>query len=126
MIKAQINIVTDSGGGFTSTVANSPQVALGPHAPFLLYSVQWIDGTLDDGVDAVLSITPPNGASRTLATLTNANDDEWYRPWGIVHDNTGTATTFYTPQVVEGTLKLVVTSGGNVKSGTCICYLVEM
>lgn len=92
----------------------------------LLYAVEWKDGDFADGVDAVLSVTKTASAvDQTLLTLTNANDDDWYYPQELVHDNTGTETAYYTYPVVAGTLKLTITSGGNAKTGGCICYVLE-
>ena len=95
-----------------------------------LVAVEWIDGDLADGVDAVLScVRNDNAADVTLLTLTDANSDAWYYPAAAVHDNVGTAVTFdgtneiYTRQVVNGQLKLVVSSGGDTKSGGCIVYV---
>ena len=112
---------TDSGGDLTVT-ADIPVIGE-------LAAVQWIDGDLADGVDAVLSMVQgDNAADTTLLTLTNANDDAWYYPQSPVTDNAGAAVTFdgtneiYTQQVVNGYLKLVVSSGGDTKSGGCIVY----
>jgi hypothetical protein len=61
--------------------------------------------------------------------LTNANDDAWYMPREPVHDNATTAVTFdgtneiYDRQVVDGILSLVISSGGNAKSGGCIVFI---
>lgn len=95
-----------------------------------LVAVEWIDGDLADGVDSVLScVRNDNAADVTLLTLTNANADAWYYPAAPVHDNAGAAVTFdgsneiYTRQVVNGQLKLVVSSGGDTKSGGCIVYV---
>lgn len=90
----------------------------------LLYLVQWIDGTFDDGVGAVLSCQNfgGQGVAFTLLTLTAANNDALYYPYAAVQDNTGTAAAGYTPQLFDGKLRLVVSSGGNAKTGGCIVY----
>lgn len=97
----------------------------------LLYAVEWIDGTFDDGVDAVLSVTKtPSGVDQTLLTLTDANNDAWYYPRILVHDAAGTALTGTSGgdrerAVINGVLSLAVTSGGASKSGGCIVYYNE-
>lgn len=88
-----------------------------------LFAIEWIDGTFDDGVDAVISIqSTPSGVAKTLLTLTNANDDAWYNVRESEHDTTGTAGTGKCYPVVIGTPRLVVTSGGNAKTGGCILW----
>jgi hypothetical protein len=68
-------------------------------------------------------------ADTTLLTLTDANDDAWYYPQTPAQDNTGADVTsdgtneIYTQQIVDGRLKLAVTSGGNEKTGGCIVYI---
>lgn len=96
-----------------------------------LYAVEWIDGTLSDGVDAVL--TAQNTASavaQTLLTLTDANDDKPYYPRDVVHDLTGGALTGTSGgdremPVINGVLRLVIASGGSEKTGGCIVYFYE-
>jgi len=96
-----------------------------------LYAVEWIDGTLSDGVDAVL--TAQNTASavaQTLLTLTDANDDKPYYPRDVVHDLAGGALTGTSGgdremPVINGVLRLVIASGGSEKTGGCIVYFYE-
>ena len=95
----------------------------------ILRAVEWIDGDFDNGVDAVLSFTSQNsGVSKTLLTLTNADNDAWYYPMQAAHDDTGTTVTYdgtneiYMPPVISGTLSLSVTSGGSEKTGSCVIY----
>ena len=96
-----------------------------------LYAVEWIDGTLSDGVDAVL--TAQNTASavaQTLLTLTDADDDDWYYPRDVVHDLAGGALTGTSggdrePPVINGVLRLVIADGGSAKTGGCIVYYHE-
>lgn len=90
-----------------------------------LHSVRWIDGDLADGVDAVLSVDSREGDSPdvTLLTLTNANDDAVYYPREAEHGNTGSALATYTWPVVDGQLKLVISSGGSEKTGGCLVYV---
>ena len=90
-----------------------------------LYAVRWIDGDLADGVDAVIS-TQGADASATLLTLTNANDDATYYPREATCDNTGTADGDTTLPFMQGTPRLVISSGGDTKSGGCILYYTEL
>lgn len=93
-----------------------------------LIAVEWIDGSLADGVDAVIScVNTSSGVNQTLLTLTNANDDAWYYPRALVHDATGTALTGTAGGdremlIMNGTPRLAITSGGNAKTGGCILY----
>lgn len=118
MIRVQFDITTNSGGAFSETEPPSSS------GPYFLEAVEWIDGTLADGVDAVLSISALSGVDKALLTLTNANDDAWYYPRVIADGVTGSDLTgWYAKQIVDGPLKLAVTDGGNVASGKCIVYL---
>jgi hypothetical protein len=94
-----------------------------------LVRVEWIDGDLADGVDAVLSVTnTPSGVDHTLLTLTNADNDANYFPVVEACDNAGAAVTFdgtneiYVPIVFWGKLKLAITSGGDAKTGGAVVY----
>jgi hypothetical protein len=95
-----------------------------------LYAVEWIDGDLADGIDAVLSVQKTSsGVAQTLLTLTNANIDKWYYPRVSAQDEAGAdaevAATFdwRVQQIVNGTLRLVISDGGNAKTGGCIVYV---
>ena len=90
----------------------------------LLHAVEWIDGDLADGVDAVLSLVRDDDASDiTLLTLTDANIDKVYSPRYLVQDNAGAdIAATYDRHFVNGKLKLVVADGGDTKSGGCIVY----
>jgi hypothetical protein len=116
----EIEATTDGSGDATEEL-------LIPHGePQLLYGVEWVDGDFADGVDAVLSCTGPSGVKRTLLTLTNANDDAMYYPRELEDDNVGAESTGYTMAIVNGTLELVVSSGGASKTGKCRVYTVEV
>jgi hypothetical protein len=90
----------------------------------LLYAVEWVDGAFSDGVDAVLSVTrTASGVDQTLNTLANANDDGWYHPSRQGHDLAGALVTgVYELPVINGRLKLVVSSGGATVAGGCIVH----
>ncbi len=110
-----------------TTNASGALTVLAPHSILgWLFAVQWIDGTLADGVDAVLSVTrTPSEVDKTLLTLTNANDDAWYHPRVLECDAAGASIGTYTPMIIEGTLKLVVSSGGDTLTGGCIVYYTD-
>jgi hypothetical protein len=89
-----------------------------------LVAVDWIDGDLTDGVDAVLSITKtPSGVDHTLLTLTNANSDAIYYPRRVFDTTAGAAATaLYDRFIIDGVLTLAITSGGDANTGGCIVY----
>jgi hypothetical protein len=125
------NITTTAGGAYDSTSAADANTVTGQRSssgsPYLLYAVEWVDTDFDAGVDAVLSVTSsPSGADKTLLTLTNADAEAWYHPKVLATDNTGTNLVGeYVFQVVDGTLKLVVSAGGATKTGKCLVRLLE-
>ncbi len=113
---------TTNGSGAATITATIPTFGL-------LQSVEWVDGDLVDGVDAVLSVTDnQSGVDSTLLTLTNANSDAWYYPRQVAHDNAGAAVTFdgtneiYVPAIIAGKLKLVIANGGDTKTGGVVVY----
>jgi hypothetical protein len=108
----------------TDGTAGALSVTFGHKITGELKAVHWIDGDLADGVDAVISIVADDvEADTTLLTLTDANVDAWYFPKVTADDGTGgaIATEFVDP-IVNGKPKLVVSSGGNGKSGGCIIF----
>lgn len=111
---------TDSGGDLT--VNGDTQIR------GYLERVDWIDGTLVDGNDAVISVQDtPNGTAQTLMTLTDANADAVYYPRTLMQgetgaDLTGSAGGDRTRYLVIGVPRLVVADGGNTKDGGCILY----
>jgi hypothetical protein len=96
-----------------------------------LEAVEWIDGSFANGVDAVISAYNTGSAvDNTLLTLTNADDDAWYYPRVLVHSEAGAALTGSSGgdrarAIINGVPKLVVTSGGDIKTGGCILYWWE-
>ena len=113
----RLNATTDGSGDATTNGGHSING--------VLYAVQWIDGDFADGVDAVIS-TQGADASGTLLTLTDANDDDWYYVREPTHDNIGTADGDTTLPVAVGTPRLVISSGGDTKTGGCILYYTEL
>jgi hypothetical protein len=94
-----------------------------------IYKIVWLSGTFVDDVDAVISVINDDG-NETILTLTDANSDANYYPRTLVHDATGTALTGTSggdremPFVV-GRPRLVVSDGGDSKTGGCIIYYFE-
>jgi hypothetical protein len=113
-----------------TTAADGSATIIGERVVFgLLVAVQWIDGDLADGVDAVLS-TIRHEAATTLLTLTNANDDALYYPRHLVHSEAGTALTGTSGgdramPLICGVPQLGISSGGNAKTGGCIIVYQE-
>lgn len=108
----------------TDGTAGALSVSLGHRIFGEIKAIQWIDGDLADGVDAVISYEGEDVAPDvTLLTLTDANVDAWYYPKAVADDGTGGAiATEFVNLIVNGNPKLVVSSGGNGKSGGCIIY----
>lgn len=118
-----IKLISDVSASGAVTVVSSKVTGL-------LHAVEWIDGTLDNGVDAVLTLTRDGeGADITLLTLTDANNDAVYMPRYATHGNTGTALTLdgtrpaTDKHFINGALSLSITDGGNAKRGGCFVYL---
>jgi hypothetical protein len=81
--------------------------------------ITWLDGTLADGVDAVLTLiaNPNMGVDETLFTITNGNDDAVYYP--------GDGVSTWPYQLIAGKLSLAITSGGSVLTGGMVVYIDE-
>jgi hypothetical protein len=63
-------------------------------------------------------------------TLTDADNDATYYPRVQVHGNTGSGLTLITGsdaemQLMAGVPRLVVSDGGNAKTGGCILFYFE-
>ena len=113
-------IGTTSAGGAGNISRQGPGLGI-------LEGVQRVDGFFDNGVDAVHSVTQPDGTAQSLLTLTDANDDAWLYPRVPVNDPTGAALddadgANLTKPLLVGKPRLAITSGGNAKTGGCILY----
>ncbi len=116
---AKFSITTDDSGDYTDTLPERIQFAF-------LYAVEWTNTDFGAGVDAALSLTStPSGSDKPLLTLTDADVTKWYFPREETHDLTGTANGGLDYQVLAGKLKLVVSSGGDTKTGNAIVYYVR-
>ena len=115
----------------TGTTAAGGTVTLTSGAVFgKLLAVQWVDGDLVDGVDAVLSVAG-SAHLQTLLTLTDANSDAWYYPRTPVHTNAGADITYdgtrivYDKFMLAGKLSLAIASGGSVKTGGAYVFIED-
>ena len=108
----------------TTAADQSLTVTAGMPSYGQLHAVEWIDGDLTDGIDAVLSVVRDDGAADyTLLTLTNANVDLVYYPRELIDTVAGVEIAGnYAEPVINGYLKLAITDGGASKSGGCIVY----
>lgn len=116
----KLDILTDGSGNAT---VNDDAKVLGR-----LYAVEWVLGTLAAGVDAVISVQGTlSGVAKTLLTLTDANANAMYYPRALVHDAAGAALTGTSGgdrdlPIIDGTLRVAVSSGGNAKTGSVILW----
>jgi len=110
----KLTITTDGAGAATVTGEDS---VVG-----FLYLVVWVDGTLADGVDAVLSQSSmPEGVDETILTLTNANEDKSF--YALTSETEAVwVTKNFTYPLLRGVPKLVVSSGGATVAGACHLY----
>jgi hypothetical protein len=96
-----------------------------------LEAVEWIDGDFANGVDAVISAYNTNsGVDNVLLTLTDADNDAWYYPRALVNSEAGAVLTGSSGgdralPIVNGLPRMVVSSGGDKKTGGCILYWWE-
>ena len=114
---------TNASGALTLTATQLVNGELG--------AVQWVDGDLADGVDAVLSVTSTDsGVDYTLLTLTNADNDAFYLTRAATSDATGAASLYAAGGTavnakipVVGRLQLVISDGGDTKTGGAIVFV---
>ncbi len=115
LIDYVLDILTDENGD--ATVVGDSAIN------GFLVEIAWVDGTLADGVGAVISMTQtPEGVDKTLLTLTAANDDADYRIALARHDNAGAAIDgqYAVEPPIMGVPKVVVADGGNAKTGKVV------
>ena len=112
---------TSAGGALTVTDTMSFNA--------LLYAVEWVDGALADNNTAVLSATATeSGVDYVLLTLGagEGDDDVMYYPRKLAQDlGAADLASTYAYPVVNGTLELVIASGGATNAGGgCHVYLL--
>ncbi len=95
----------------------------------LLYAIEWVKGTFDNGVDATFTVqSTPSGVAYTILTLTDANANAIYYPRKGVHSDVGAALTYDGTRAINdlplliGKPRMVVAQGGNAKTGSAILY----
>jgi hypothetical protein len=117
MRRIALNVTTNSSGDGSTTGGSTLGV---------LYAVQLVDGTFDDGVD--ITLTAEQGdLSVPLLVKADFNTDSIYYPRVLEAGNTdGAALTTYALPIVVGSPKALVAAGGNVKSGTFILYVIDL
>lgn len=116
MLRKRINITTAADGTFTG---------YGDAAVGLVYAVQLVDGTLDDGVDVTIT---SEHADLSIPILVKAdfNTDQMVYPRVLQALNTdGSALTTHAFPLCFGRPKVVIAQGGNAKTGAVVLYLME-
>lgn len=124
IVPLPVTTVAGGSGTVTAAIADSkgfPSVAGGA----LLYAVEWDANTITGGTAVLSTIGGLNGSAFPVLTFSSLTADAWHYPRVAERDNGGTALTSHTIPVVIGTLQLVVTGGGSVKSGGAWAYLMD-
>lgn len=118
MRKVRLDVTTDGSGDGTTQTTNESGIGL-------LYAVQLVDGTFDDGVD--VTITAVQGDLNVpLFVKADFNSDQIVYPRVLQALSTdGTALTTHCMPLVVGNVKAVVAQGGNAKSGSFILYILD-
>jgi hypothetical protein len=117
MVIIKLDVTTDGAGAGTAT---------GSGVNGVVYAVQCVDGTFDDGVD--VDITWEQGdLSIPLLSVDNFNADAIYYPRVLEALNTdGTALSSHAMPLICGTPKATIASGGASKTGSFILYIVDL
>lgn len=112
----RLDLTTNAGGAATTL---DTRIVKGR-----LYAVLLDAGTFDAGVDLTLTCEMPE-YSIPLLTILNFNSDQMQYPRVLETLNTsGAALTTHTEPVVAGQIKAIIAQGGNVKSGSVVCYIL--
>jgi uncharacterized membrane protein (DUF2068 family) len=118
MKRILLSVTTDASGD--GSTKQSLGAVMG-----LLYAVQLVDGSFDDGVDVTLTAEQGDLAIPLLVKA-DFNSDQMVYPRVLEALNTdGTALSTHTMPLVAGSLKALVAAGGNVKTGSFIFYVIE-
>jgi hypothetical protein len=116
MITRTLSVTVNSSGDGSTTQDTGTTFGL-------LYAVQLVDGTFDDGVDVTITVEQGD-LSIPLLTKADFNTDSIFYPRVLQSLNTdGTALTTHTMPLVVGKLKVLIAQGGNAKSGSFIFYI---
>lgn len=120
MKSVKLPFTTDSSGAATVTHDITDPVN------GVVYAVQLIDGTLDDGVDVTVTIEQGDLAIPVL-TKADFNTDQIIAPRMAQALNTdGSALTTHAMLPAIGQPKVVIAQGGDVKTGAVVLYIVEI
>lgn len=118
-------LTTDAGGAATvgAGTTSAQSAVMGE-----LSCIKYIPGTLDTGATIVVTCEN-NGVSKPLLTKASAGtSNTWFYPRDLMHKVedgaalTGTAGGDRTEPIVDGQFKIVVSSGGNVATGSIVIY----
>ena len=121
MIRISLSVTTNSSGDGSSDALTN----LVPSAMGLLYAVQLVDGSFDNGVDLVLT-SEQGDLSVPLLSKENFDTDQMVYPRVLEALSTdGTSLSTHAMPLVAGKPKAVVANGGNAKTGTFILYILE-
>jgi len=117
MRDVNLTFTTNGSGAATATTAVLPYCRL--------VAIEWLDGDLADGVDAVFKVTGrASGIDRTILTLTDANADAFYNVTNAVVSTAGAAVTDgWAHPIIDGKVTVTVADGGSVKTGGAILFL---
>lgn len=124
MNRQVFTLTTDTAGAAVAGYTVSPQF------PILgeLCAIKYEPGTIDTG--ATVTVTCVNGtAAKPLLTKSTAGTSVlWFYPRDLVHavaDGsalTGTSGGDRTEPILDGQIKVVIASGGSVKTGSLTVY----
>lgn len=91
----------------------------------VVYAVQLVDGSLDNGVDVTVTSEHAD-LSIPILVQANFNSDQMVYPRVLEALNTdGSALSSHAMPVVYGRIKVVLASGGAVKTGAVVLYILE-
>jgi hypothetical protein len=116
MRKIRVDVTTNGSGAAT---------AYGESAAGLVYAVQLVDGTFDDGVDVTVTA---EHADLSIPILVKAdfNTDQMVYPRVLQALNTdGTALSTHALPLFYGRAKVVIAQGGATKTGAVVLYILE-
>jgi len=119
-------IVTDTSGA--ATVGQSTTTAL-PSVIGELYAIKYMPGDIDTGATVTVTCVAGDGSAKPLLTKATAGTSNlWFYPRDLVHavaDGaalTGTSGGDRAKPLLDGQIKVVIASGGSVKTGSVTVY----
>ncbi len=116
----KLPVTTDTAGAGTA-LADITSPVFG-----VVYAVQLVDGTFDDGVDVTVTIEQGD-LSIPVLVKADWNTDQMVYPRVLQSLNTdGTALTTHTMPLAVGQPKVVIAQGGESKSGAVVLYIADL